>query len=311
MLDYKKRFNGTSMHILIVGKGHLGTFLVDHFVKSNIVTTQWPLKIEDLTSSLPKMAEELAGNCIDFVINAGGKTDLPWCEANPHEAFQANVIAPLMLARACRVVGARFIHLGSGCVWDGPYNPDGKPFVPTFPVTPACFYSWTKAACDAMLLTESSDDVWILRPRQVFSHAHSPRNTLFKLMGYKSLLDTPNSMTSAAIIATTIEHILAYGGPEIINVYNHGASTPYRIGQMLAAAGLREPPELLTKDQLDGFHKPKRVDTVLYDHWFEEHIVVPPVEDALQHDIDALAQASDIAYFKKKMLSPLRVPDTQ
>lgn len=278
-------------HILLVGRGHLGRFLKE------------TLAVPDELFYTGEMAEldaaKLRGLPVQpkHVVNCAGKTDLAWCEANPLETFRCNTSAPLLLRRAVREAfgeAVSYIHLSSGCVWDGPFKPDGTPFLPDTPPTPACFYSWTKAACDALLMRESGERTAVLRPRQVYSPAPSPRNTLTKLRGYPKLLDTPNSMTSADTIAKTIAALLAdrdgRAWNRILNVCERGHTSPYRVGELLAEAGLREKPEKLTKNDLDSWHKPKRVDAVIADPFFEALVAPPPVEDELRRNIALFAK---------------------
>src|ERR1044071_7642115 len=125
--------------ILLIGKGHLGSYLKD---KWKLPPEQhWTGEMESLDeAALKKIAP-------DAVVNTAGKTDLRWCEDNTAECFRCNVSAPIKVYRAVRSAFANkvpYIHLSSGCVWDGPYRPDGKAFQPYDPPTPACFYSWTK-----------------------------------------------------------------------------------------------------------------------------------------------------------------------
>lgn len=271
--------------LLVVGQGHLGRYLAAQLGA-------------DLSTRRMADVNGAALFGYDFVLCAAGKTDLAWCEEHPAEALQANVTDAVALAR--RVLAAperRFIHLSSGCVWDGPFRPDGEPFEPTDPPTPACLYAQTKAACDALLLEREgrSDRIAILRPRQVYSPVPHPRNTLVKLRSYERLLDDPNSMTSADTIAATARHLQAVLGPplwgRITCVYDLGVSSPYRVGRMLADAGLRSPPGLLEKSDLDAWHKPKRVNTVLYDAVFEREVTAPPLEKELRRVIEQFAQS--------------------
>lgn len=287
------------MKILLVGKGHMGQFLRDEFkVPPELF---WTDDLEKLTTA---KLEEIKP---DAVINTAAKTDLPWVESNKDEAFRCNVIAPLNLYRAIkRMNGARIplIHFSSGCIWDGPYDVDGKPFKPDSPPTPACWYSWTKAMCDSMMLQEAMGPLQILRPRQVYSSSSSPRNTLVKLNGYQKLLDMPNSMTSLATIAKTIRAILDTQVKffvRVMNVYDVGYSTPYQVGMKLAAAGCRHAPKRVEKAELDGWHKPKRVDAVIEDKFFEGLVLPPPVDAELDRNIKIFA-----AEFKKNRVVPFK-----
>ena len=276
-----------SKRILLIGKGHLGGFLKERWGISP--DFHWTREMADLDeATLRKLDPEV-------VVNTAGKTELRWCEDNAAECFRCNAGAPLYVYRAVKAAFKNrvpYIHLSSGCVWDGPYRADGKAFQPFDPPTPACFYAWSKAACDAMLRAESSSPLLILRPRQVYSPLASPRNTLTKLASYPKLLDTPNSMTSAETIARTIDIPLekpCWG--RILNVYERGYSSPFEVGTFLAEAGVRKPPEKLTKSELDSWHKPKRVDAVIEDKFFEDLVQPPTVQEELRRNIALYAKA--------------------
>ena len=169
------------MNALVIGAGHLGTFLA----KRLKVERHWDGRIDAISQEILDEFE--------MVINTAGKTSLEWCEKNPAEAFDCNVIQPLHLFRKIR--DQIFVQFSSGCIWDGPWNDNGNPFFPGSLATPACFYSWTKVSLEALLEREQGRKrLAILRPRQVYSPLPSARNTLTKLRTYKKLIDTPNSM---------------------------------------------------------------------------------------------------------------------
>ena len=248
----------------------------------------WTRDIDELSS------QEISATDPQAIINAAGKTDLKWCEENPRETFRCNIEAPVGLFQRITALNKtssnpiRFLHFSSGCIWDGPYDDNGKPFTPHHPARPAAYYSWTKAASDLLLLKENSDHVAILRPRQVYSSLRSPRNTISKLNSYPKLVTTPNSMSSMEIIVKTVRYCLTsktdWSG--IWNIYDKGITTPFEVGKMLAEAGLREMPTPLEKSELDTFHKPKRVDTVLYDERFERLIQPEPFDIVMKRTIE-------------------------
>lgn len=280
--------------VIVVGQGQVGTALVGRLLQ-DFPVFWWDSDLEDLALHVTNL-NPLA------VVNAAGKTDLTWCEENPREAFRCNVEAPLKLLRGTQNARVPFIHLSSGCVWDGPYI-RGLGFKPEDRPTPASYYSWTKAACDSMMMQEARVGLNILRPRQVFSGVWTPRNTLVKLLKYDRLIATPNSMTSVKTICDTVHALIRNPGwNRIWNVYDRGIITPHRVGEMLAEAGLREAPEVLEKADLDSWHKPRRVDTVLHDRWFE-HVINPPnVTDALKEAIDALVLRTPTAVRHEQMV---------
>lgn len=263
------------MRVLLIGKGHLGTYLAKMMEGSDRQSViHWTEDLAALSSS--KIAEFFPG----IVVNVAGKTDLGWCERNQQECWRCNVVEPLMLQRRLPR-SVPFVHFSSGCVWDGPFKPDGQPFGPADPPSPGCFYAWTKAACDSMLMSEARESqrpLLIARPRQVFSSIDSPRNTLSKLLKYESLIDTPNSMTAAFTIYLFLQRI-CLENPSLISrlhprtccVYNLGVASPYLVGKKLHEAGLRDEPKVITKRDLDVFLSPKRVDVVMRDEWFETY----------------------------------------
>jgi hypothetical protein len=76
----------------------------------------------------------------------------------------------------------------------------------------------------------------------------------------------------------------------IWNVYDRGIVTPYEMGRMLAAAGLRDEPAVISKEELDVFHKPRRVDTVLYDERFERAVQPRTAREELLQAIAGLKE---------------------
>ncbi len=275
------------MKTLLIGKGHLGKLLEKELeIQPGYFWTDRIANLDEAT--LLRLAP-------DLIVNTAGKTDLTFCENNKDECWNSNVIEPLYLYRRnIKTIKAHYLHISSGCIWDGPFNAQGQPFGPLDPPTPACFYSWSKATFDAMLKQEALAPVAILRPRQVYSDSFAAagepvRNTLQKLMQYKSLIDTPNSMTSAYTIAKAIRNIRAIECWPLIrtfNVYDKGWTTPYHVGCMLAEAGLRELPSMTKKAELDQWHKPRRVDAVIHDEGFEQIVEPPEVRDELKRVID-------------------------
>jgi dTDP-4-dehydrorhamnose reductase len=270
-------------NVLIIGRGQIGSALATGVTGYHVDV--WDRDIDELSvADLERLAPVA-------IINAAGKTNLAWCEAHASEAIRSNLEAPVRLFDRVNSLASRprFIQLSSGCVWDGPYDHNGNPFGPDAPPTPAALYSWTKAACDALLLQRGI--LAIVRPRQVFSATPSDRNMLVKLMRYRALVDTPNSVSSMTTIVKTVKHLIgAHEWTGIWNVYDRGIVTPFEIGRMLARAGLREEPMTLSKEELDVFHKPRRVDTVLYDERFERAIAPGTAEEELLRAIEGLKE---------------------
>jgi len=149
---------------VIIGAGHLGRYL------SSVMPEACPFegRMSDFEPG------QLGPRAI--VINAAGKTDLAWCEQNWVDAFVTNAFAPALLYEALRGAGQRLIHLSSGCVWDGPFRPDGEPFGPADPPSPACRYAESKVLGDELISRLGKDmRTWaILRLRMPYSSVTHP-----------------------------------------------------------------------------------------------------------------------------------------
>jgi hypothetical protein len=275
------------MRVLVVGRGQVGTFLASRWALP--LELHWREQMEDLTVAA------LAELRPDAVVSAAATTRPDWCEVHPAESRAANLEAPVDLAlRLVAAVGggARFLHLGSGCVWRGRLHPDGRPYLPTDPETPACLYAFHKGAADrALLALPDGPRVLILRPRQIFSSLLLDRNYLMRLMGYPRLIDVPQSLSSIESVARALEAGFAgiFDDVPMVNVFDDGLVSAYQIGVRLASAGLRAPPELLPRAELDGMVTALRVDTVIDDPHFRARVYVEPAWRALERHIMALA----------------------
>lgn len=275
------------MPIFIVGRGHLGRYLEATLRdRYGFAVTLLEERLEDIPASV---LEDPAA----AIINAAGKTDLAWCEAHPHETMEDNAYRPMALNTQR---SGRLIQLGSGCVWDGPYKPDGTPFGPGDPPTPACVYAQSKAFCDYRMFRDRPRGLASLRLRMPYSPVRSDRNLLTKLSGYPSLLQDAQSITSADTLARTVHHLLVHDDCGLWGrascVYDRGITSVYEIGVLLAEAGLRAMPTVLEKSDLDEWHKPKRVSTVMSDPEFEREVKPPEVRVELRRVIDLYAGAS-------------------
>lgn len=253
--------------VCVVGKGHIGTILFNALC-GRYTTTHYTLPMDQFNEWKKK------GNFnFDIVINAAGKTDITKIEQEREAAWASNVTDPLNIFQGLEET-CKYVHLSSACLYDGPYNPiNGLPFMNGDVLSPACYYTHTKRACDDIIQEGSKKNWTILRPRLVFSHVNVPKNTLVKLLAYPKLLTTPNSWSSASIIINTVIKCIDENvfDNRVVPCYNFGIMTPFEVGTIAARMGLREYPEMLTKEKLNqDVARPKRVDTVVYDKLFEE-----------------------------------------
>ncbi|PIR53535.1 hypothetical protein COU76_00630 [Candidatus Peregrinibacteria bacterium CG10_big_fil_rev_8_21_14_0_10_49_10] len=164
----------------------------------------------------------------DLVINAAGKTGRPnidWCEDHKEETVRSNITGPLVLLDACTKRQIYWVHLGSGCVYQG--DNGGKGFseedAPNFA---GSFYSRTKAHCDEIL---REFPVLILRLRMPFDGSTHERSLITKLSKYKRVLDVQNSLTYLPDFFSAAAKLIESRKTGIYHVVNPGTLSPYHI----------------------------------------------------------------------------------
>ena len=167
----------------------------------------------------------------DTVINAAGKTGKPnvdWCEDHKEETLRANVTGPLVLLDETQKRGIYFVHIGSGCIYDGEGGKNGfsEDDPPNFT---GSFYSLTKAMSDQLL---KPFPVLQLRLRMPFECTPGPRNLITKLLKYPKVLDAENSLTHIPDLMVIIKGLVERRATGIYNVVNPGTMSPYRIMKM-------------------------------------------------------------------------------
>lgn len=172
------------------------------------------------------------------VINTAAKINLEWCQENPEQAWAVNAVGPLNVAKACDILGFKFVQISSGCIFDGEetgtvYTEDSEP-------TPASFYAVTKAAADSFIADAGLDiPTLILRPRQLISARSHPTNMLTKFIDVMEKTPQPrfitsqNSVTCIEDFSMMIDHLLKERATGIYNCANYGTASPYEIAVKL------------------------------------------------------------------------------
>ena len=204
------------MTTLIFGTGWLGQRLHrDLRTHLNGARIDEPLNVHNV----------LARHRPTTVINAAGKNGHPnvdWCESHRLETARSNTVGPLVLAEECAHIGARLIHLGSGCIFQGEGADEGSP------AAPSSYYTHTKYAADLVL--KDLPHVAIVRLRMPFDEVPHPRNLITKLAGYSRVINPKNSLTSVTDFVHVIrELILRPTASGIFHAVNPGAVSHWEI----------------------------------------------------------------------------------
>jgi dTDP-4-dehydrorhamnose reductase len=187
------------------------SYLAQHFLASLPGVSASEADIADPAA----VAAELDREKPDVVINCAGKTGRPnidWCETHKEETVRGNVTGPLVLLEECGKRGIYWVHLSSGCIYEG--DNGGRGFAETDePNFHGSFYSRSKIWSDQILREfptgpEGKGGVLILRLRMPFGNELHPRSLISKIAKYSPKLqiilkikfNLASSLSSAAEI---------------------------------------------------------------------------------------------------------------
>lgn len=111
------------MKVAVIGAdGQLGTDVVAALAAHDVVgyvepTREGAAKL-DVTDA-QSVAQALAADSPDWVINTAAMTDVEGCESNVFAAVNVNAIGARNVAAACARIGATLVHISTGYVFDG------------------------------------------------------------------------------------------------------------------------------------------------------------------------------------------------
>lgn len=194
------------------------------------------------------LSEKEVGSAIhgsQFVINAAGYTGRPnvdACENHKEECLYANSVLPGIVRRACERRSLPWIHVSSGCIYQGTRS-DGKGFhekdLPNFCFRRGncSFYSGTKALGEEVL--QGAPRCYQLRLRLPFEAMDGPRNYLSKLLRYERLLEATNSLSFVDDFVLSCLHCVDSRPPTgVYNVVNPGRVTTKEVTGLIQEHGV-------------------------------------------------------------------------
>ena len=225
----------------------------------------------------------------DIVINAAGKTGRPnvdWCEDHKQETIHSNVLGPLVLLDACAKKNIYWVHLGSGCIYQGDKN--GAGFTEEDPPNFfGSFYSRTKAWSDQML---SEFPLLNLRLRMPFDASNEPRNLINKLVRYTRVLDVKNSLTFIPDFLDVLDQLITKKTTGTFNVVNPGSISPYEMMEQYKK--IVDPShafEHLTLDHLSDVTKAGRSNCILSTEKLKSQgILLSSVQDRVKEALETM-----------------------
>ncbi|WP_444888126.1 dTDP-4-dehydrorhamnose reductase [Microbulbifer sp. JMSA008] len=155
----------------------------------------------------------------DTLINAAAYTAVDKAESEREQAFATNATGPENLAKACREMGARLIHISTDFVFDGQSS---TPYQPQDSMCPLGIYGESKAAGEVAVQSVLPQAI-ILRTAWVYSaHGANFSNTMLRLMRERNQLgvvaDQIGTPTSTQTLAETIFTLM--GKPDLCGIYH-------------------------------------------------------------------------------------------
>jgi dTDP-4-dehydrorhamnose reductase len=201
---------------LIFGKGFIGSRLGQALGCE--VSGQKIHSYADAEKEIRKSSPGIIINCIGHI---GANVDD--CEKDIDKALSANTFAPLILAEAALRNNIRLVHISSGCIYHYDYAKDSPIREEREPDFFELFYSRTKIYSEAALSAFGRKyPALIIRVRVPLDNRPHPRNLLTKLIGYKKVIDLPNSVTYIPDFILALKHLLEKNAQGTYNIVNEG-----------------------------------------------------------------------------------------
>jgi len=193
------------LNVLIIGKGYVGSEINRLLQRCSIhFKSRDELDYHDQGI----LRKYIANNNIKYVVNCSGFTGRPnvdECEDRKEECSLLNVFVPLKIAESCKALDVNYIHISSGCIYNGYEKLYTEGDVPDFGFysSASSFYSKTKHLYEILTTTGLT-----LRVRMPFTPYLSDRNYLSKLIKYDTLLNLVNSKTYLPDVCSFIQYII-------------------------------------------------------------------------------------------------------
>lgn len=243
------------MRWMVVGaKGMLGTDLVSRLVEEGHEVMAVDRLEVDITN---EASVEHTIEKVDVVVNVAAYTAVDKAEENEADAFLVNAVGPQYLARRCKKIGARLVHISTDYVFDGS---NSSPYGENGPMNPAGAYGRTKAAGE-WAVRANTDDYIIVRTAWLYgAHGACFPKTMAALSDKHDTLsvvtDEVGQPTWTADLADLIVRLVL---AEVPSGTYHGTSsgrTNWHTFTKAIMASLGKDPEIVKETTAAAFKRP-------------------------------------------------------
>ncbi|MFZ2938403.1 MAG: sugar nucleotide-binding protein [Candidatus Omnitrophota bacterium] len=202
--------------ILILGKGFIGKRLSSGL--DCIISDKKIYSFADAEGEIKKYNPQIIINCI-------GRTgrNMDECKLDIDKSLFANSFIPVILAEVALRNKIKLIHISSGCIFNYNYAKDKPITEKKIPDFFDLFYSRSKIYSERALEASSNRfNYLILRIRIPLDNRPHAKNLLDKLIQYKKVLSSPNSVTYLPDFIKALKHLINIDAKGIFNVVNKG-----------------------------------------------------------------------------------------
>ncbi len=196
-------------NILILGNGYIGNYLFNHLTDNGFsvqIKSRNNLDYHDMSVLLKYL---LNANIVTVINCSGftGKPNVDQAELEKEECWNLNTIVPYKINQLCDEYKVDYIHVSTGCLYDGYDKEWSEEDTPNFGLfqNHSSFYSKSKHAYEN--LAKDLNGV-VLRIRMPFGQDNSHRNYFTKIKKYENLLNLVNSKTYIPDLCNFVEKIL-------------------------------------------------------------------------------------------------------
>lgn len=241
--------------IIVFGAGFLGKRIAEEF--SCAVVSRKDVDV----SQVKQIDEFLEREKPDVIINAVGKTGGPgeigidWCETHKIETIESNIAGAVNLSVAAAKKNIYFVHLGSGCIYEGDNKGRGwsEKDEPNF-YGPQ-FYAMTKIDAEKILKHLPG---LIIRLRMPIDDRSHERNLVDKLLKYPHVINIQNSMTTIPDMIPALKILIDRRREGIYNFTNPRIISAAEIMEMYSKIVKPHKFDILLLEDLNKITKGKR-----------------------------------------------------
>jgi dTDP-4-dehydrorhamnose reductase len=232
--------------VVVIGStGQLGSDVVEAFADQAVTgLSHDQIDIGDAEG----VRTALAALAPAVVVNTAAFHNVPRCETEETSAFALNAVAPRHLARICRELGARLVHVSTDYVFDGAQQ---VPYVETDRPMPLSVYGVSKLAGEYAVLNDGGDHQVVRSSGLYGLRPCRAKGGNFVDAMYAAAASRPEvrvvtdeicTPTYTADLAAQLRTLALDGAPGLYHATNQGSCSWYEFASAIFAFGGLETP---------------------------------------------------------------------